>query len=114
MKKTYLTLAAVSALVISQALPALAEGDMKGDMGEKHRMHMQEKFAKIDTDGNGSISKAEHADFAAKRFAEADANSDGELTKDEMAAVWKRKMEKFHGQHGEHGGMEPKTAPKTE
>src|SRR5690606_9610018 len=72
-----------------------ANGDGELSRDEASRMP-DEKFAKLDTDGNGSLSEAElaagkrgHADPAkraerqAKRFAKLDANNDGELSPDE-------------------------------
>jgi Ca2+-binding EF-hand superfamily protein len=48
---------------------------------------------KIDTDGDGKVSKAEALAAAAARFDKADANKDGFLTVEEMKAA----------RHG-HGG----------
>ena len=51
------------------------------------------RFAKLDTDHNGTISLAEftagkkHPDKAAKRFAKFDKNGDGQLDKEEFAAL---------------------------
>ena len=43
----------------------------------------QDKFAMIDTDGNGSISEEEFNVFVAAKAAKIDVNEDGEITKDE-------------------------------
>lgn len=45
-----------------------------------------DKFAKMDTDGDGKISRTEHAAGAQRMFAEMDANSDGIVTAAEMDA----------------------------
>ena len=43
-------------------------------------------FKKLDTNGDGVITKEEHDDFANKMFLDADTNGDGKITKDEMHA----------------------------
>lgn len=43
--------------------------------------------AKIDTDGNGAISRAEFLADAGARFARMDANNDGQVTQDERRAA---------------------------
>lgn len=43
-----------------------------------------EKFSKMDADGNGQISREEHATGAQQMFAETDANNDGIVTATEM------------------------------
>lgn len=61
-----------------------------------------EHWAAMDTDGDGTISKAEADSGAprmAERFAEIDANSDGHVTKDEMHAARAR----FHEGMQAHG-----------
>lgn len=42
------------------------------------------KFSKMDTDGDGKISRTEHSAGAQRMFAEMDANSDGIVTATEM------------------------------
>jgi len=54
---------------------ALAHGPGKGD-----------KFKMMDTDGNGSISSAEHAAGVTKMFTEMDADKDGFVSATEMDA----------------------------
>lgn len=89
MKKILMLTAAVFAL---QAFPAMAEeGAPKEGKGHRH-------FEKLDTDGNGSISEAEHLAGAKTRFKAMDANGDGEVTKEEgrahfeaRKAEWKKK-----------------------
>lgn len=52
-------------------------------------------FEKHDTNGDGSISKAEFLSHAEERFAKMDADGNGEITKDEAQAKkaeWKEKM----------------------
>lgn len=68
--------------------------------GERRGRGHGNKFAKLDVDGDGTISQAEaqaHPRFA-DRFAELDADKDGKLTQDEVAA-----MKGHHGKRGKHG-----------
>lgn len=49
-------------------------------------------FSKVDTNGDGVISKAEHEKASANKFTKMDANGDGKLTKEEILAAkekWK-------------------------
>ncbi|RIA46651.1 EF hand domain-containing protein [Hephaestia caeni] len=57
---------------------------------------------KIDTDGSGTISRAEMLAAAEARFARRDANGDGQLSGDEMRAPHKHRSHR--GQRGHRGG----------
>ena len=73
---------------------------LAGDSPE--RSGRGEHWAAMDTDGDGTISKAEAdagAPRMAERFAEIDADSDGHVTKDEMHAARAR----FHEGMQAHG-----------
>ena len=48
--------------------------------------HLEEQFQKMDTDGDGFASRAEHATQASEIFAKMDANHDGVVTPAEMEA----------------------------
>ena len=88
-------------LALSTITSFAADGDAKkpeGDKG-KPKMSPEEMFAKLDTDKDGKISKAEFmASPAAKkdeakateRFGKMDKNADGSLTKDEMTPKKKK------------------------
>jgi Ca2+-binding EF-hand superfamily protein len=52
-------------------------------------------FSKIDTDGNGSITKAEHTAFGDKMFDETDTNDDGSISREELKAHKKKKEEEM-------------------
>ncbi|MCB9964271.1 MAG: hypothetical protein H6855_00305 [Rhodospirillales bacterium] len=54
-------------------------------------------FEKMDTDGDGKISEAEHMEGAKSRFSKMDTDSDGFVTKDEMRAQKEKMHEKFKG-----------------
>lgn len=83
MKKAVL-MAALAAFV---ATPALANDPAKMDA------KIDEKFSKMDTDGNGSISEAEFTSAKAEKFSEADTNGDGMISKEELKAAWEHKKE---------------------
>ena len=74
--KTIIAVSALAVLVAGVAAPSLA----KDGKGGKH-------FAKMDTDGNGTISQAEYLERAKKQFAKIDADNNGELTKEELKAA---------------------------
>lgn len=46
-----------------------------------------DKFKLMDTDGDGKVTRAEHAAGAQAMFGKMDANADGVVTADEMSAV---------------------------
>ena len=60
----------------------------------------KERFAKIDINKNGKISKSELTKYAALMFAKMDKNGDGVLTKEKRShkkMPWHLKMKKFKG-----------------
>jgi len=67
--------------------------------GRDRRARGEERFAKYDADGNGSLSAAEVAGTKMEsRFAKLDANGDGAVTRAEMRAAKKdRKGKKSKG-----------------
>ena len=84
MKHRTLSLVLLSALIGTASI-AHAEG-------ERHRgPHGEKMFEKIDTDGDGAISKAESMAFHEARFNEMDANKDGKVTKEEGKAHFEAK-----------------------
>lgn len=74
--KTIVAVSALAVLMAGVAAPSLA----KHHKGGKH-------FAKMDTDGNGTVSQAEYLERAKKRFAKIDADNNGEITKEELKAA---------------------------
>jgi Ca2+-binding EF-hand superfamily protein len=57
-------------------------------------MSAAEKIAKIDTNGDGKLTAAEHASGSKAMFAKMDADHDGKLTAQEMSAGHERLMSK--------------------
>jgi Ca2+-binding EF-hand superfamily protein len=74
---------ALACSVAACALPAVSAGPD----GDKH-------FAMMDANGDGKITRAEHATAAKKMFAQCDANHDGIVTAAEMDAAMAAKGEK--------------------
>jgi Ca2+-binding EF-hand superfamily protein len=86
MKKPMIDLVLVSTLVMSVNL-AYAEGDPPYDnnMYSQHHREMDEMmFKRLDTNGDGVISRKEFDAFNAKHFEELDTNKDGKLTLEEL------------------------------
>lgn len=82
MKKA--SIAVLSAVLF--ASPAFAEHD--GDHhGGKHKGHF---IKKIDTNGDGNISRQESQDAASKRFDKVDADKDGQITPAEREEAHKK------------------------
>jgi Ca2+-binding EF-hand superfamily protein len=102
MKKSIAYLAAVSGLVMSVSL-AHAAGDAPDEnMNNLHHEQMDEMmFKKLDTNGDGVISKSEFNAFNARRFKELDTNKDGKLTLEELQGGHKQGM--GHGEGMMHG-----------
>ena len=86
-----MTALALTAALVAGAGAALAQaGPMPGPMGRMPGPMgpMPLDFAAIDTDGNGSLSRAELQARAVSRLASADTNSDGALDRAELVAVF--------------------------
>jgi hypothetical protein len=82
MKKLLMSVAVLAFL----ASPALA-GEKGGHKGPK-----------MDTDGDGLVSKSEFLDAQEKRFDEMDANNDGKIQKEEFKAAhekWRDKRKEY-------------------
>lgn len=81
----------ICALTMGVAMPAMAN-DHRDDDKEAHMQKKVEHYmSKIDTNGDGKVSKSEHDAFGNQMFKEADTNGDGMISKDEMVA--KKKAE---------------------
>lgn len=74
----------VTAFSLCAAMPAMANMDKN-----MHGKSADSWFNKMDTNGDGMISKAEHDAFGDRMFNEADTNNDGVISRQEMAAAKK-------------------------
>lgn len=88
-------IAALSALAVIAAMPVAASANE-----QKAEQKANFYFKKIDTDGNGMISKAEHNAFGTSMFSEADANKDNQISKEELTAEKKQEMKEFEANKG--------------
>jgi Ca2+-binding EF-hand superfamily protein len=64
------------------------DGKGKGHMGKEH-------FKKIDTDGDGKISKDEWQKFHESKFTEMDKDTDGSLSEEEIQSFHKEKRKEL-------------------
>jgi len=86
MRKAILGAALVSAIALS-AGAVMARADGAGHHGDRG-------FSRLDTDGDGAISRAEYEAGRDKMFQRLDANNDGAFTREEAAAsaaAWHKK-----------------------
>jgi len=98
MKKLVMTALLVSPLLL--AVPAAAQHGPEGRGAEK--------FAEMDINGDGVITRAELNENRLSMFSEADANGDGLISYDEGLAAHKAKMKEKGREGGRHKGKEGK------
>ena len=79
MSNISLTVALVAAIVAGHATQAVAAAS-------GHEKGAHPRFEAIDTDGDGTLTRAEFQAHMDSRFAKADANGDGVLTREELEA----------------------------
>jgi Ca2+-binding EF-hand superfamily protein len=107
MKKLMVMTLAAAMLTV----PALAD-DHEGHKGSKgHKGGFM--FEKLDTDGDGSVSKEEFLRVHEERFTKMDTNGDGVISKEEIEAAkaeWKGKMKERRASKK----TEPKDEPAAE
>ena len=86
--KTLLTSAAIAATMLA-ALPAFAQSD---DAKARIARRVDEAFARLDTDKDGRISRAEASKGPrlSKNFDRVDADHDGYVTRAELSAALER------------------------
>lgn len=97
MKKTVSTLLGVASLCLAAGgVQAMSHGDE----GDKHQKKM---WNKLDTDGDGAISRQEYMDAMGKHFERADTDSDGKISKEEWQA---RKDAMRSEMHKDRSGMQ--------
>jgi hypothetical protein len=64
--------------------PALADGHGAGGHSSGEKSGKKDRFAAVDTNSDGKISRAEFIAVAEKRFAKMDKDGNGSLSKEEM------------------------------
>lgn len=99
-------LIAVSLLAITTTGAVAATHTMSNDkmmMSDDAKATMMTKhyFAKIDTNNDGMISKAEHDAFGEQMFTNADTNGDGMISMDEMKAMKMQEMSDMKAMHSD-------------
>lgn len=100
MNKFVLTAALAVSLGLTSGM-ALADHH-EGGMGHKKGPKMLER---IDTNGDGKVSKAEFDASHAERFSKMDANGDGFLEKNEMKSARKAMRAKMKNRMEKHKAM---------
>lgn len=91
-------LSAAMAVALGLASGAAIAGHHEGG---KHEGPRGEKMMeRIDTDGDGVISKAEFMAKHEEKFTQMDTNGDGSLSKDEMEAAHAKMKDKWKGHKG--------------
>lgn len=83
---------------------ALSGAAWAGDMSSA------EKFKKMDTNGDGKLSAAEHDAWARDMFTKMDANKDGSVTAAEMNASHHRMMKDHSKMDSKKAEAKPKTS----
>ena len=78
--------------VTAAEMDAYHAAKMGGKAGDKMKMTSAEKIKKVDTDGDGAISAAEHDAASTQMFTKMDANGDGNVTAAEMKAGHEKEM----------------------
>ena len=74
----------MAALACVMAAPAIAKDDMSpAEKDAKMEKKADMWFSKIDTNGDGMISKEEHMAFGEKMFSETDKDGNGSISMDE-------------------------------
>jgi len=97
-KQALKTLVLGGALITATSTMALADhhGDMKGKMDKEH--HGGGKMMQhLDTDGDGKVTEAEFLAKSKERFAKMDSNGDGVIDQADIDAMKAKGMEKRKG-----------------
>lgn len=104
MKKTISYLAVVSSLVMSVNLAHAGGETGDENMHDQHHGDMDGMmFKKLDTNGDGVISRKEFNAFNARHFKKLDANKDGKLTPEELQGGHEQGRQGMG--HGDGGAM---------
>ena len=114
MKTKWILTAAVAVMMTAPAAMAGEHGKMEFGKGEHHAKMME----KVDTDGDGKVSREEFINSHAARFDKMDTDGDGFLSEEEMKAARDAKHEKmkeWREKHGKHmDEATPEDAPDTD
>lgn len=88
MNRRFLTVAATcAALVSATAAHAQTPAANGAQRGQRLQQLESEMFKRMDTNGDGVISKQEFMEQAEKRFKRLDANGDGQITREEIESA---------------------------
>ncbi len=98
--KSILTVAVGALFIFTFAAPVVAHGPGHDD-GHDQCKHCEKKIAKMDTDGDGKISRVEFMKFHGDKFDKHDLNKDRFLDADEIHYMMEDMHKKMHG--GDHG-----------
>ncbi len=108
--KSILTVAAGALFIFTlSAAPVIAHGPGHDDNHDNQDQckHCEKKIAKMDTDGDGKISRREFMKFHGDKFDKHDLNKDRFLDADEIHYAMEDKHKKMHGdKHGHDDGHE--------
>lgn len=86
------------------AVMLAAPGAMAGESTHEPGEHRGKMMEKIDTDGDGKVSKAEFTASHEERFTKTDTDQDGFLSSEEMKAAWEQMHEKRKAHRAEKAG----------
>jgi Ca2+-binding EF-hand superfamily protein len=102
MKKTIGYLAVIYIIVMNADIAYAEDTNCgKNTPCQPHGVNNGGLFGRLDTNGDGSISKAEFDAFNAEHFKNLDTNNDGKITPDELRAA-QDQMQQNHGMgHGD-------------
>jgi hypothetical protein len=92
--KKLMMMAVVAGMATAATAPALANQHDK-DWDAKVEKMVDHHMAEVDTNKDGSVTKAEMDAFGTKKFDEADANDDGALSRAEIIAAKKAEKAKM-------------------
>ena len=85
------------------AAPVIAHGPGHDDNHDQCK-HCEKKIAKMDTDGDGKISRREFMKFHGDKFDKHDLNNDRFLDADEIHYMMEDMHKKMHGDNHDHSG----------
>lgn len=101
-KALIISISAAFMLALS-ASPVFAHGPGHDDDDHHHCKHCEEKIAKMDTDGDGKISRREFMKHHGDMFDKHDLNNDRFLDADEMHYMMEDMHKHMHGDDHGHG-----------